>query len=544
MQTIDVRGFLSYDPADPATRAAILASREFAAQGQHIVLAERVAAELDRAREDGARVAILRILSTGGHNGATPIICDAIRRFSAAGGKVVAFVEGAGSGACSVALAADFVVMHPEARFAIHGSIPVGADPGDVRRRAACDAARAVYAARTATPADELGRWVSLREDAAGMNLARLSPPVALSHGWADTIGTLEDAHRIADHLAAGAQIATPRQIMLMHREFGQDPARERELFPSPLPAEVTYALAPAYAGALGAMRRGEAAPGSANLCNVPRLYEMAAANWTARAMPTGSYYAVAWNGSVFCAVGSSNACATSPDGLEWTARTISAGSYWGIAWNGSVFCAVGTNVCATSPDGTTWTPRTIPAGTYNAVAWNGSVFCAAGAASKCATSPDGTTWTAQTFGGSYSVKGIVWGGGVFVAVGLSSACKTSPDGITWTPRTIPAGDYYAVAFDGRFVAVGASGVTAASTDGSAWTAHTVSAALQFAGIASAGTVFCATAGGGAAATSLDAGTTWTRRALSSAIAHRGIAWGGSFFVAVSNDACSVSFAI
>ena len=100
------------------------------------------------------------------------------------------------------------------------------------------------------------------------------------------------------------------------------------------------------------------------------------------------SWSAIAWNGSVFCAIAggiANNTAATSPDGITWTQRTLPVSTYWSaIAWNGSVFCAIskkttgGGNVAATSPDGITWTQRTLPtSASWSAIAWNGSVFCA-----------------------------------------------------------------------------------------------------------------------------------------------------------------------
>ena len=66
--------------------------------------------------------------------------------------------------------------------------------------------------------------------------------------------------------------------------------------------------------------------------------------NWTRRALPvSATWYAIAWNGTVFCAVAaSSTIAATSPDGITWTQRTLPVSAAWyAIAWNGTVFCAV-----------------------------------------------------------------------------------------------------------------------------------------------------------------------------------------------------------
>lgn len=210
---------------------------------------------------------------------------------------------------------------------------------------------------------------------------------------------------------------------------------------------------------------------------------------WTSRTIPAGDYNDVAWSGSVFAAVGDASKVATSSDGITWTARTIPAGNYIAVAWNGSVFVAVGTNVAATSPDGITWTARTIPAGSYYGVAWNGSVFAAVGLSSAAATSPDGTTWTARTIATGF-YHGVAWNGSVFVAVGATSKAATSSDGVTWVARTIPTGDYNTVSWaTDKFIAVGDSSVAATSPDGTTWTARTIPAGSYYA-LANSGTTF------------------------------------------------------
>jgi hypothetical protein len=73
----------------------------------------------------------------------------------------------------------------------------------------------------------------------------------------------------------------------------------------------------------------------------------------------------------------------TSPDGITWISRTGISGTWNSVAWNGSVFAAVGPGattendgIVMTSPDGIHWTQRTnIPAGTWQDIAWNGSIF-------------------------------------------------------------------------------------------------------------------------------------------------------------------------
>jgi len=203
----------------------------------------------------------------------------------------------------------------------------------------------------------------------------------------------------------------------------------------------------------------------------------------------------IAWNG-IWVAVGYGSATiATSPDGMTWTARTNPFNSVQGIAWNGSLWVAVGYNVdpsvtIATSPDGITWTPATSMFIGGNAVASHRTLypplpsekFCVAGGGgtSALAYSYDGLSWNSTT-SSLTAVRGVAWNGSLWVAVGNnddgSVTITTSPDGITWTdasnnPFTSRYG--YGIAWNGIWVAVGwnvDNTVTiATSPDGATWT--------------------------------------------------------------------------
>jgi hypothetical protein len=251
------------------------------------------------------------------------------------------------------------------------------------------------------------------------------------------------------------------------------------------------------------------------------RVQQLAMRNLTPRTIAAADWYGMAWNGTVFCAVGgtAASACSTSPDGVTWTSRTIpGSGAYYynAVAWNGTVFCAVGGgSLCATSPTGTTWTASAIPTGTWRGITWNGSMFCAVGD-SVCATSPDGATWTARTVpAGTWTA--VAWNGSVFCAVGFSGSTNiiaTSPDGITWTAQTAPAGTgYLAITWhtNGTFCAMGRGGICATSPDGITWTAHDTGmsayGSLYF--VSSIGPVLVAGGQMGTMATSPD-GIAWT----------------------------------
>ncbi len=127
-------------------------------------------------------------------------------------------------------------------------------------------------------------------------------------------------------------------------------------------------------------------------------------------------------------------------------ATTESTQVWTGVAYNGTIFAAVGTNAVMTSYDGTIWEDQaSIPARNWKAIAWNGTVFAAvasSGTGDRVMTSPDGITWTSRTSAADNNWTAIAWNGTVFAAVassGTGNRVMTSPDGITWTSRTSAA---------------------------------------------------------------------------------------------------------
>jgi hypothetical protein len=146
------------------------------------------------------------------------------------------------------------------------------------------------------------------------------------------------------------------------------------------------------------------------------------------------------------------------------------------------------------------------------------------------------SNWTARTIGaGIY--RGVAWNGSTLVAVGESSLAATSLEGSTWTSRTIPAGTYCAVVWgNSTFVAIG-DGVAATSPDGITWTARTIPGGLYYAVIWT-GSQFAAV-GFGVCATSPD-GITWTARTIPAG-AWSALAWSGSTFVAMRTSQAATS---
>ncbi len=256
----------------------------------------------------------------------------------------------------------------------------------------------------------------------------------------------------------------------------------------------------------------------------------------------SATWQAIAWNGSVFCVVGTGTVSAISSDGIAWTIHTLPLSTAWaGIAWNGAVFCAVGgATISAISTDGITWTQYNIPSTNYwEAIVWNGTVFCAVGNGSISATSPDGVTWTQHSMPVSGDWARIAWNGSIFCAIDYGSAvCATSPDGVTWTQHALPSSNnWYGIAWNGAvFCAVGDGPVAATSPDGVTWTARTTFGSAGWTNIAWNGTLFCAVAYGGTVVGTSPDGITWTQRTLPAcpSYAWYGIAWNGTVFCAVA----------
>ena len=197
--------------------------------------------------------------------------------------------------------------------------------------------------------------------------------------------------------------------------------------------------------------------------------------NWTVHAAIPIRVNALAFNGSVYVAIGGVYIY-TSSDALTWTEQVNPATTNQGlsdISWNGEMFVVVGSSgIVLTSNDGVNWAQQT--SGTamhFYTVIWAGDQFVAGGtnSSSTTLTSPDGITWTAQT--GGFYIWDLAWDGSQLVAATNGTSILTSPDGSTWTMQTTPSADWLNdVTWTGsQFVAVGRSGDIITSVDAITW---------------------------------------------------------------------------
>ena len=286
----------------------------------------------------------------------------------------------------------------------------------------------------------------------------------------------------------------------------------------------------------------------------------------------TGYGYGVAWNGTLWVAVGegTNHSIAYSYDGITWTPSSNGNSIFtygYGVAWNGTLWVAVGegTNTIAYSYDGITWTGLGNSIFTYGyGVAWNGTLWVAVGdgTTNTIATSPDGITWTGRSSNGIFSLRGreVAWNGTLWVAVGEGQNRITySYDGITWTGlgNSIFSTRGYGVAFNNArphsityprnlTIAVGTGTNTIAySSDGINWTPSSNGNSIftYGRGVAWNGTLWVAVGSGttNTIATSPD-GITWTGLGKTIfSLRGRGVAWNGTLWVAVGEGTNTIA---
>jgi len=275
--------------------------------------------------------------------------------------------------------------------------------------------------------------------------------------------------------------------------------------------------------------------------------------NWYAATSPfntAGGYCnGIAYNGTVWVAVGSNVAVASAPtvtvaysyDGITWNSVTTgttfngtAGGVAFGVAWGGNKFVAVGcsasttpvTNTIIYSFDGINWfaaSNNIFSTGSGSiayGLSYNGSRWVVVGGQTVAATTPgaivaysaDGITWTSGsglTALAGAAFRSVSWNGTIFIMVGAIAATTPgttaaySPDGITWTSTStsgtnvfgaVSGASGFGICWNGsRWVAVGRNTSTGATTitistsvNGLIWT--TVSTAFTFNGTTGCGT--------------------------------------------------------
>lgn len=198
--------------------------------------------------------------------------------------------------------------------------------------------------------------------------------------------------------------------------------------------------------------------------------------NWAYGSADTAkpSFRAVASNadGTRYVAMGSYGNIYTSDNaGTSWIYRTLgSTKTLRDVAWNGSLFVAVGAEgAIQTSTDGESWTLQSSNTlNGLNKVAYLNGRFITVGQNGTILTSADGTTWTEQNSGTSTELLDIDFGGGIYVTGGTGGA-RISSDGVSWSA---PAGlnSLKTVEYGNNvFMALKQYGQSYCSSDGQTW---------------------------------------------------------------------------
>ena len=303
----------------------------------------------------------------------------------------------------------------------------------------------------------------------------------------------------------------------------------------------------------------------------------LSALSWVERTNPKNfNLYGIAWNGSVFVAVGAADGTdayvITSPDGITWTERSNPKNfALNSVAWSASIglFVAVGAAdgtdaYVISSPDGITWTERTNPKNfALNGITATNGTFVAVGGAdgtdAYIITSTNGTSWTERSNPKNFALNGVAYATdlALFAAVGAEDGTDaylvTSPDGTTWTERSNPKNFALrgVVWREGTLIAVGAADGTnayvATSTDGLTWVerddGNTKNITLN--AVAWSGQILTAAGepdGGNAYLLSSEGGDDWTERDNPKNYALNAIAWNDTLFCAVGDAAGAMTF--
>ena len=207
--------------------------------------------------------------------------------------------------------------------------------------------------------------------------------------------------------------------------------------------------------------------------------------NWTTVANGLVAQRSIAWNGSLFVAVGNEATLRTSPDGINWTPVDSGGGqSLAGVVWADSQFVTVGSNsTILTSPDGTTWTPQTAPESStpLTDVVWDGntSTLLTTGFISSddvWVSTDNAVNWQAQTVrsGLSSSITIATIAGDRFWLLDplaeASTVWSAPTDDLSAWSDTSPLGAVLDIAWNGsEHVFVGRAGNHGPGVPGRAW---------------------------------------------------------------------------
>lgn len=255
-----------------------------------------------------------------------------------------------------------------------------------------------------------------------------------------------------------------------------------------------------------------------------------------------GGLNGIAWNESIYVAVGGKNTILTSSDSMQWTKLTVQGGWYRDIVWGGNKFVIVTEDGgVLISSDGKEWSYKKVSNKGFRDITWTGKQFVAVGEKGVIASSNDGIKWTEKELGTSDTLQGIFYNGKTFIVVKENEydgkALFTSSDGIKWIRRQLPKKNMLSsVAWNGKyFIAVGDGGIIYSSTDGSKWVEIDSDINNNLYDIVWNGKKFCVVGSEGTIIESTD-GLKWTRINTITDSWLMNIIWNGNYFVSVGGS--------
>jgi hypothetical protein len=214
--------------------------------------------------------------------------------------------------------------------------------------------------------------------------------------------------------------------------------------------------------------------------------------DWTQRLGVGGSR--IIWNGLIFLQSYNNGIVSTSLDGVNWVSNQGLRNAGWltgnsfrdvtDIAWNGSVFCAISTSdstqTIATSSDGINWSVSNLNISGFGLknISAKDTTFCVTGTNGNIATSIDGVNWVNQN-----GLKSTQWNtqqaliitatDSLFIVTAGNGSLATSTDGINWVYYSGLSNFTYPLNFqifniikvNTEYLAFGNNGEMAVSTD-------------------------------------------------------------------------------
>ena len=211
-------------------------------------------------------------------------------------------------------------------------------------------------------------------------------------------------------------------------------------------------------------------------------VYSSDGSNWTRTTsadtfIVAGSLSGIAWGNNTWVAYGTTAGVLYSADGISWSqsssGTTLMSGnlqseSYKSLAYSDRLNRFVlGSDIIIYSSNGNAWTRSSndtaiLAGGTMFSLCWNGYYFIGglnSAGSYLIVTSDDGDTWVAPTVTGitGINVYDIKWNGSIFVAVGNPNSIYYSDNGIEWNVATATGltEDPFTITWNGTYWVVG-----------------------------------------------------------------------------------------